>query len=271
LLRKHQVDFNTLTVVNRINSREPLEVYDFLKESGSGFIQFIPLVERLAERGSELTYADPPEPGTSPVAAPVTKWSVQPAQYGEFLVTIFDEWVRNDVGKVFVQMFDVALGNWVGAGSSLCIFAEKCGGALAVEHNGDVYSCDHYVYPEYRLGNLLNQSLGDLVNTEVQAKFGNDKLDTLPEYCRKCEVRFACRGARVKLPLRGVQAVFLARGSVHALHGKVAGRGAPPCVDHGLSEARGGRGASGSEPAMKIGSFSGRRTRWGRSSGALLF
>ena len=196
-LKKHGVEFNTLTVVNRLNSREPREVYRFLKDTGSGFMQFIPLVERLPEPGDNadnLSYAHPPEPGVSPEVAMVTRWSVEPAQYGEFLVTIFNHWVRNDVGKVFVQMFDVALSAWAGMGSPLCYFAEKCGAALALEHNGDVYSCDHYVYPEYRLGNLMNESLGDLASREVQWKFGNDKQATLPQYCRQCDVRFACNG-----------------------------------------------------------------------------
>ena len=111
-----------------------------------------------------------------------------------FLCTIFDDWVRHDVGRVFVQLFDVALGNWMGLGSSLCVFAEKCGAALAIEHNGDLYSCDHYVYPRYKLGNVMNVSLGEMVRSAAQVKFGSDKLNTLPKYCRKCEVRFACNG-----------------------------------------------------------------------------
>ena len=115
-------------------------------------------------------------------------------QYGNFLCAIFDEWVRNDVGKRFVQLFDTALGNWLGLGSSLCVFAEKCGAALAIEHNGDLYSCDHYVYPQHQLGNVLNQSLGAMLNSPQQIKFGNDKLDALPKFCRECEVRFACNG-----------------------------------------------------------------------------
>jgi uncharacterized protein len=114
--------------------------------------------------------------------------------YGRFLTEIFDRWVRNDVGATFVQIFDVALGIWAGQGSSLCVFAEKCGRALAIEHNGDLYSCDHYVYPRYKLGNVLNHSLGELVNSPAQIQFGNDKADTLPAYCRSCEVRFACNG-----------------------------------------------------------------------------
>ena len=197
-LKKHGVEFNTLTVVNRRNSQKPLEVYRFLKENGSGFIQFIPLVERLPNREARelgLGLASPPQPDkddTTP--ASVTEWSVEPKQYGEFLVTIFDEWVRQDVGKVFVQLFDTALGNWSGAGSSLCVFAERCGSALALEHNGDAYCCDHYVYPQYKLGNLLHISLGEMAHSPQQHKFGNDKSDALPKFCRECEVRFACNG-----------------------------------------------------------------------------
>jgi uncharacterized protein len=126
--------------------------------------------------------------------SPVTEWSVGAEQYGRFLCETFDEWVRLDVGEVFVQLFDVALSNWVGLGSSLCVFAEKCGAAMAIEHNGDLYSCDHCVYPRYRLGNVMNSSLKEMTQSSAQQKFGNDKLDTLPEFCRKCEVRFACNG-----------------------------------------------------------------------------
>lgn len=198
LLQQHRVDFNTLTVVSDANSRQPLEVYQFLKSIGSGFLQFIPLVERTAPAqsyDSALNFAAPPELGREKnPESPVTPWSVQAAQYGNFLCTIFDEWVRRDVGKVFVQLFDTALGNWMGLGSSLCVFAEKCGSALAIEHNGDVYSCDHYVYPKYRLGNVMNQTLGAMVRSPAQLKFGNDKSDLLPRYCRDCEVRFACHG-----------------------------------------------------------------------------
>ena len=198
-LKKHGCDFNTLTVVNRANSFEPLAVYDFLKEIGSGFIQFIPLVERLPQTRLKVLgfdFAEPPDPAL-PAAepdSPVTAWSVPAKQYGEFLCAIFDKWVKQDVGKIFVQLFDVALGNWMGLGSSLCVFAETCGHALALEHNGDLYSCDHYVYPKYLLGNLLKQSLGDMVNSPQQEKFGSDKQTTLPRYCRQCEVRFACNG-----------------------------------------------------------------------------
>ncbi len=198
LLHTHKVEFNTLTVVNRKNSQRPLDVYRFLKSIGSGYIQFIPLVERAAPPQSlappMLDLATPPVPGEAIPDLPVTPWSVEAHQYGQFLVEIFDDWVRHDVGKIFVQTFDVALANWLGAGSGLCVFAEKCGTAMAIEHNGDVYSCDHYVYPDYKLGNILNQSLGAMVNSDFQKKFGSDKLDTLPDYCRRCEVRFACNG-----------------------------------------------------------------------------
>ena len=196
LLKQHRVDFNTLTVVNDANSKQPLEVYRFLKSIGSEFLQFIPLVERKASvNEAGLEFAAPPDLGHAGNGeSPVTPWSVEAAQYGNFLCAIFDEWLRQDVGKIFVQLFDVALGNWMGLGSSLCVFAERCGAALAMEHNGDLYSCDHYVYPKYRLGNLMNGSLGEMAGSPQQVKFGNDKSDLLPRYCRECEVRFACNG-----------------------------------------------------------------------------
>jgi serine-type anaerobic sulfatase-maturating enzyme len=216
LLKRHRVEFNTLTVVHRANSQQPLEVYRFLKSIGSEFLQFIPLVERVApqdEKALGNDFAEPPLPfgsagipaglnaslaarlaGKDAGAPSVTSWSVEAEQYGRFLCAIFDEWVRRDVGSIFVQLFDVALGNWMGLGSSLCVFAEKCGEALAVEHNGDLYSCDHYVYPKYHLGNLMNQNLGEMTRSPRQIKFGDDKFDSLPQFCRRCEVRFACNG-----------------------------------------------------------------------------
>jgi uncharacterized protein len=197
VLKRHRVEFNTLTVVNRRNSREPLKVYEFLRRFGSRFMQFIPLVERepAAHNPLGLDLAEPPVSDENVVQSTrITPWSLRPEHYGEFLTTIFDTWVRRDVGSVFVQLFDVTLGNWCGAGGSLCVFSEKCGHALAVEHNGDVYSCDHYVYPQYRLGNVMTESLGDMVSSSRQRKFGTDKADTLPQYCRTCEVRFACHG-----------------------------------------------------------------------------
>lgn len=195
MLKKHGVDFNTLTVVHRENAKHPLEVYRFLKEIGSGFLQFIPLVERLPAAESSargLSHAPPPTGGIAETE--VTEWTVRAPDYGEFLVSIFEEWVRQDVGKVFVQLFDVSLGLWMGQPSGLCLFRETCGDAVALEHNGDVFSCDHFVYPDYRLGNLLNTNLGDMVRGSQQRDFGAAKSSTLPAYCRSCDVRFACNG-----------------------------------------------------------------------------
>jgi uncharacterized protein len=200
MLKKHKVDFNTLTVVNRKNSREPLKVYEFLRRFGSGFMQFIPLVEREAPSANPmgLSLAEPPslDPADDNVvqSTRITPWSVRPEHFGEFLTTIFDQWVRRDVGSVFVQIFDVTLGNWAGQPGGLCVFSEKCGSAMAIEHNGDVFSCDHYVYPQYRLGNVMTEALGDMAASTRQRKFGADKADTLPRYCRECDVRFACHG-----------------------------------------------------------------------------
>jgi len=196
-LKKHDVEFNTLTTVHRKNSRQALEVYRFLREAGSGYLQFIPIVERNAPPATTdgLWLAPPPDHAdAAALDAQVTPWSVRPADYGQFLITIFDEWVRRDVGRVFVQQFDAALANWAGEPAGVCVFLENCGRALAVEHNGDVYSCDHYVYPRYRLGNLLNTSLGALVDSPAQEAFGRAKSATLPCYCRECPVRFACHG-----------------------------------------------------------------------------
>jgi len=191
-LKKHGVEFNTLTVVQRHNSCQPLEVYRFLKEAGSGFMQFIPIVERIAKTPNPegLVLISP----GSEAAARVSEWSVEPVQYGKFLCGIFDEWVRNDVGRYFVQAFDVALESWLGYEPSLCVFRETCGNAMAMEHNGDLYSCDHFVYPENKLGNIMQSPLAALVNSPQQRKFGLDKRAALPRYCRECEVRFACNG-----------------------------------------------------------------------------
>ena len=218
LLKQHRVEYNTLTVVNRQNSRRPLDVYRFLKQHGSGFMQFIPLVERV---GDGSAFAEPPDPAGAVVRAsvpahidsakgasaehtragtearttsPVTPWSVESNQFGEFLCQIFDEWVRNDIGAVYIQLFEVQLAVWMGLPAALCVFAETCGAAMAMEHNGDLYSCDHYVYPQYKLGNIIETPIAELVNSTAQKKFGTDKRDTLPKYCRECEVRFACNG-----------------------------------------------------------------------------
>ncbi len=191
-LKKHSVEFNTLTVVQRHNSHHPLEVYRFLREAGSGFMQFIPIVERVASapgpEGLTLIAPDFEE------SAQVSEWSVEPRQYGRFLSAIFDEWVRHDVGQQFVQIFDVSLEAWVGMQPSLCVFRPTCGEAMIIEHNGDLYSCDHYVYPENRLGNIMDAPIRSLVESEQQHQFGQDKLDRLPRACLDCEVRFVCNG-----------------------------------------------------------------------------
>jgi uncharacterized protein len=190
-LKEHGVEFNTLTVVNRHNAQFPREVYAFLKEAGSGFLQFIPVVERVAAKPDRhgLVLIEPAE-----AEAEVTEWSVEPLQYGQFLARIFDEWVRHDVGRVYVQLFDVALESWLGLEQSLCVFRRTCGGALAMEHSGDLYSCDHFVYPEHKLGNVMEAELAELARSEQQEQFGRAKDSALPRMCRECEVRFACNG-----------------------------------------------------------------------------
>jgi uncharacterized protein len=192
LLKRFRVEFNTLSVINSANVFQPLEVYRFLKKTGSGFIQFIPIVERKAsaipEDGLMLVSPDYTD------EASLTDWSIRAKQFGKFMIAIFDEWVRNDVGKVFVQLFDVTLANWVGASPGLCVFAETCGEASVMEHNGDLYSCDHFVYPGYLLGNILETPMGEMMASGRQIQFGKDKRDTLPRQCFACEVRFACHG-----------------------------------------------------------------------------
>lgn len=191
-LKRHDVEFNTLTVLQNHNAEHPLEIYRFLRDEGSGFMQFIPIVERSADQPLDdgLELVDPTFEGK----ALVTRWSVGSSQYGRFLCKVFDEWVRRDVGRVFVQMYDIALGAWMGQDPSLCIFAKTCGKALIIEHNGDLYSCDHFVYPDYRLGNVHEESIRTMVDSPLQEKFGQDKADTLPEYCLQCDYKFACNG-----------------------------------------------------------------------------
>ena len=191
-LKRNGVEFNTLTTVHRGNADYPVEVYRFLKENGSGFMQFIPIVERIAQQvtADGLQLISPDFSG----AAQVAPWSVEPRQFGRFLCAIFDEWVRRDVGTCFVQLFDVSLETWSGMEASLCIFKRQCGQALALEHGGDLYSCDHFVYPQNRLGNILDAPLAALVESEQQRSFGEAKESTLPKYCRECDVRFACNG-----------------------------------------------------------------------------
>jgi len=200
-LTKHDVDFNILCTVHAANADHPLEVYHFFRdELKAEFIQFIPIIERATEQTLPLANEGWGERSRDirPLYVSkghlVTERTVKAEQYGNFLTSIFDEWVRRDVAKVYVQIFDVALGSWVGAPPSLCIFSPTCGNALAIEHNGDLYSCDHFVEPDYLLGNIQETNMIELVASDQQRKFGQDKLDSLPQYCLDCEVRFACHG-----------------------------------------------------------------------------
>jgi uncharacterized protein len=180
------VDYNILTTVNRINADHPLMVYRFLRdEAGADWMQFIPVVERLDSDGLRLY-----QQGSS-----VSERSVLPDQFGRFLSSIFDEWVHHDVGRVYVQTFEAAIRNWVGLPSSgMCVFNETCGLGVALEHNGDLYACDHFVEPDYLLGNIQQEHMIELVASPGQQKFGQDKRGTLPKYCLDCDVRFACHG-----------------------------------------------------------------------------
>ncbi|MHC4403630.1 MAG: anaerobic sulfatase maturase [Planctomycetota bacterium] len=188
-LQKHGVEFNALTCVSRRNGDHPLRVYGFLRDRGVQFIQFIPIVQPLAGVRAG---------GASPGARPgdvVSDDSVGPKQFGRFLIGVFDEWVSRDVGRVFVRDFDQALAAWVGAGATLCVYAEECGRATALEHNGDLYSCDHFVDPNHKLGNIHHTSIARMANLPGQEQFGKDKSARLPNFCRRCDVRFACHGA----------------------------------------------------------------------------
>lgn len=192
MLQKHDIPFNTLTVVNDLNSQHPREVYHFLKKIGSTFMQFIPLVEceatNVGENELKLVHPD------QPVEAKVTDWSVRSLQFGKFLSEIFDDWIKKDVGQIFVQTFDSTLANWLGQPGAVCIFSETCGNALALEANGDLYSCDHYVYPEYKLGNIHEIDIVDLNTSEKAIQFGQDKKERLTPDCKECKFQFTCHG-----------------------------------------------------------------------------
>ena len=194
-LKEHGVEYNILTTVHAANAGRPLEVYRFLRdEAGAQYIQFIPIVERENESGFQEGEA-------------LTGRSVTGPQYGDFLIAVFDEWVRHDVGRVYVQIFDVALAAWVGQRPGLCVFEETCGTALVLEHNGDLYACDHFVEPRHRRGNILETPLVEMVGSVQQRQFGLAKRDALPRCCIECDVRFVCNGAcpknRVRRPAQG--------------------------------------------------------------------
>lgn len=182
-LQKHNVDWNALTTIHHASAGKGAEVYRFLRdECKAEFIQLIPIVERESKDGV-------------PTGKAVTDRSTTAVEFGQFLIDVFEEWVRRDIARVYVQMLDVALANWYGEPPVVCVFSKYCGTALALEHNGDMYSCDHFVEPAHKLGNILKQHMIELVASDQQARFGRDKHDRLPEYCRKCDVLFACHGA----------------------------------------------------------------------------
>lgn len=190
LLKKHGVEWNAMAVVNAYNANHPLEFYRFFKENGCQFLQFTPIVERLTrhEDGRTLaSLADKDEFSLSEA-------SVAPEQWGYFLCAIFDEWVRKDVGKIFVEIFDCTLANWMGISPGICAYSKECGHAGVMEHNGDVYSCDHFVFPEYKLGNIRDHSLIDMLYGEQQQEFSRLKHSSLPRQCKECDMEFACHG-----------------------------------------------------------------------------
>lgn len=190
LLKKHGVEWNAMAVVNAYNANHPLEFYRFFKENGCQFLQFTPIVERLTrhEDGRNLaSLADKDEISLSEA-------SVAPEQWGYFLCAIFDEWVRKDVGKIFVEIFDCTLANWMGISPGICAYSKECGHAGVMEHNGDVYSCDHFVFPEYKLGNIRDHSLIDMLYGEQQQEFSRLKHSSLPRQCKECDMEFACHG-----------------------------------------------------------------------------
>lgn len=190
LLKKHGVEWNAMAVVNADNANHPLEFYRFFKENGCQFLQFTPIVERLTrhEDGRTLaSLADKDEISLSEA-------SVAPEQWGYFLSAIFDEWVRKDVGKIFVEIFDCTLANWMGISPGICAYSKECGHAGVMEHNGDVYSCDHFVFPEYKLGNIRDHSLIDMLYGEQQQEFSRLKHSSLPRQCKECDMEFACHG-----------------------------------------------------------------------------
>lgn len=191
LMRQYGVEYNTLSVVTNLSEGRGAEVYNFLKSIGSSFMQFLPVLEHIMPQSVN---------GRPVIARPGTEdsvmapWSVTALGYGRFMTDIFDEWVVRDVGEYFVQAFDMTLAQWAGVKPGLCIYSETCGDALVVEHNGDVFSCDHFVYPEFRLGNIMTDNLVDLYTSPEQFSFGVNKRNTLPRYCMRCKYYFACRG-----------------------------------------------------------------------------
>lgn len=185
MMQHHGVEWNALAVVNDYNADYPEEFYDFFKEIGCKYLQFTPIVERLTPHG----LAAVEETGYE-----LAPFSVTPQQWGDFLCRVFDRWVRTDVGEQFVQIFDSTLANWVGAAPGVCSMARQCGHAGVMEYNGDLYSCDHFVFPQYKLGNIADKTIIEMMMSEKQQKFGEAKRTSLPRQCRECKFLFACNG-----------------------------------------------------------------------------
>ena len=190
LLNKHRVEWNALAVVNDFNADYPLDFYHFFKEIGCRYIQFTPIVERIFRHDDGRHLAAVEEGDNEKLA----DFSVTPEQWGNFLCTIFDEWVKNDVGEYFIQLFDATLANWVGEQPGVCSLAKTCGHAGVMEFNGDVYSCDHFVFPQYKLGNIYSKTLVEMMYSDKQQQFGRNKFDSLPSQCKECQYLFACNG-----------------------------------------------------------------------------
>jgi uncharacterized protein len=197
LLQKHRVDYNVLACVAHDTAAHPLDIYRFFKDEKIEFIQFTPIIERVADVNSAalgLRFASPALSDKKKGDSKITPWTIVPEDYGDFLIAIYEEWVKNDVGKIFVMNFEWALNAWIGNPSPICIHAEQCGQSVAVEYNGDVYACDHCVYPQYKLGNIVTDTLTDMISKSLKSGFGVIKKHSLPRRCEECEVLAACRG-----------------------------------------------------------------------------
>ena len=190
LLKKHHVEWNAMAVVNAYNANHPLEFYHFFKDNGCQYLQFTPIVERLTQHQDGRTLASLADDKEIPLA----DFSVTPEQWGNFLCAIFEEWVHNDVGKMFVEIFDCTLANWMGVLPGICAYSKNCGHAGVMEHNGDVYSCDHFVFPEYKLGNIRDHTLIEMLYGDKQHAFSRLKHTSLPRQCKECDMEFACHG-----------------------------------------------------------------------------